>query len=977
MRAAWLCLFLLCAFVGGSRADEIELDRLETEDLDLLYFDPPQTYLTPYAARAALNSIEFQKRIFEWKPWEKVTLLLKDFTDSGNAAARSSPNNALLIDVAPLSQAFETMSGGERIYILMNHELVHVATMDVWNDQDAFWRNLFMGKPMPMNEHPESILYNYLATPRVNAPRWYLEGSAVFMETWMAGGLGRAQGAYDEMVFRAMVRDNAHFYSPLGLEAEGSSVDFQVGVNAYLYGTRFMSYLALTYSPEKMVAWLKRGPDSDGYYSNQFERVFGKPLDDAWADWIAWEHTFQTAALQSVRQHPLTPVKRFTPQALGSVSRLYYNASKDTLVGAFRYPGVIAHVGELSLKTGAVRRLVDIKGPMHYRVTSLAYDPATNTAWYTTDNNAFRDIIQIDIGSGATKMLIKDGRIGDLVFNRADRSLWGLRHLNGFVTLVRMDAPYEKWRQVHTWAYGEVPFDLDISPDGQLVSMSVSKINGAQTLSVFKLADMEGDKPQETATYNFGSAVPEGFVFSPDGRSLFGSSYYTGVSNIYRFDLATSKVDAMSNAETGFFRPIIRDDGSMIVLEYTGQGFSPVQIDAKPLTDLSAVKFLGNEVISKHPILKTWAVGSPSKVNLDEKITGRGKYVPSEEIGIGATYPIAQGYKGYGTFGWHLMLEDRLQFAKLYATASYTPTEALKESERFHLNIEYRTVNGYLRYWHNDADFYDLFGPTERSRKGDAFLAGYRWPLIYDPPIEMNFSADVGYFIGLDTLPGNQNVPASASEIGTFEFKMDYKDTNKSLGAVDHEKGYEWEAVWGSEFADSAFFPRARAGFNFGFPVGWAHSSLWLYSSAGITGGDRNNPLTPYYFGGFKNNYVDDKEVKRYREYDTLPGFEIDEVAARSFAKSVVEWNLPPVRFEDVGTPSIYLASIRPAVFGSVLFADPGLVSERTLGNAGAQIDFNFTLAHRLPMTFSVGYAAGIEDWSKRDEEWLISLKIM
>ena len=37
----------------------------------------------------------------------------------------------------------------------------------------------------------------------------------------MAGGYGRAQGAYDEMVFRAMVRDNAHFYSPLGLEAEG------------------------------------------------------------------------------------------------------------------------------------------------------------------------------------------------------------------------------------------------------------------------------------------------------------------------------------------------------------------------------------------------------------------------------------------------------------------------------------------------------------------------------------------------------------------------------------------------------------------------------------------------------------------------------------------------------------------------------------------------------------------------------------
>jgi hypothetical protein len=328
-------------------------------------------------------------------------------------------------------------------------------------------------------------------------------------------------------------------------------------------------------------------------------------------------------------------------------------------------------------------------------------------------------------------------------------------------------------------------------------------------------------------------------------------------------------------------------------------------------------------------------------------------------VGVGATYPIVQGYKGYGTFGWHLMLEDRLQFSKLYVTASYSPTESLKEAERFHLNVEYRTVNGYLRYWHNDADFYDLFGPTERSRKGDAVLAGYRWPLIYDPPIEMNFHADVGYYMGLDTLPGNQNVQPTASDIGTFEFKMDFKDTDKSLGA------------------DSAFFPRGRFGIDFGFPIGWEHSSLWFYSSAGVAGGDKNNPLTPYYFGGFKNNYVDDKEVKRYREFETLPGFEIDEVAARNFAKSVIELNLPPVRFEDVGTPSLYLGSIRPAVFASVLFADMDLGTERTVGNAGAQIDFNFTLAHRLPMTFSVGYAAGIEDWAKRDEEWLISLKIM
>ena len=116
----------------------------------------------------------------------------------------------------------------------------------------------------------------------------------MFLETWMAGGLGRAQGAYDEMVFRAKVRDGDKFYSPLGLESEGIAVDFQGGVNNYLYGTRFFSYLALIYGPDKAIDWLRRPEHSKAFYSARFKQVFGRRLDDVWNDWIAYEKKFQT-----------------------------------------------------------------------------------------------------------------------------------------------------------------------------------------------------------------------------------------------------------------------------------------------------------------------------------------------------------------------------------------------------------------------------------------------------------------------------------------------------------------------------------------------------------------------------------------------------------------------------------------------------------------------------------------------------------
>jgi hypothetical protein len=86
---------------------------------------------------------------------------------------------------------------------------------------------------------------------------------------------------------------------------------------------------------------------------------------------------------------------------------------------------------------------------------------------------------------------------------------------------------------------------------------------------------------------------------------------------------------------------------------------------------------------------------------------------------------------------------------------------------------------------------------------------------------------------------------------------------------------------------------------------------------------------------------------------------------------------LPPIRFRDVGSPSFFLKHIRPAVFYGGLRTDPGKPSERTLTSLGAQLDLEFTLAHRLPMTFSIGYAAGYEKGDRQGDEWIISLKIL
>jgi len=199
MRDRTLCLLLLLT-CNAAFADQspVNITALETPDLRLYYYD----YLAdiaPLAIRTFTNALSWQRRMFGWMPSERTTVILQDFADYGNAHAFAAPRGTLIVDVAPLSRAFETSPASERMYTTMNHELVHVLQSDISSAEDQWWRKLFLGKVSAQSRNPETLLYSYLTTPRFTAPRWYAEGGAVFLETFMAGGLGRAQGGYDEM----------------------------------------------------------------------------------------------------------------------------------------------------------------------------------------------------------------------------------------------------------------------------------------------------------------------------------------------------------------------------------------------------------------------------------------------------------------------------------------------------------------------------------------------------------------------------------------------------------------------------------------------------------------------------------------------------------------------------------------------------------------------------------------------------------
>jgi hypothetical protein len=970
---------LACAAAFHAAPAHAQLSKEEGSHLRLVYFGGAESYLVPYAARTFFNSLAFQAKLLGYEPETDITVLLVDFEDYGNAGVSVVPRSTMMVQVSPLSFAFETIAANERMNTIMNHELVHVATMDQAAGRDRTFRRLFGGKVNPISEQPETILYSYLTAPRASAPRWYHEGIAVFIDTWMAGGIGRAQSGYDEMVFRAMVRDNAHFYDPLGLVSEGTKVDFQLQINSYLYGTRFMMWLANTYSPEKLIEWVRRQEGSRAYYASHFEKVFGRSLGDAWRDWIEWERGFQQKNLDEIRKYPTTQYRDISSRALGSVSRAYYDPKAGKLYAAFNYPGVVAHVGAIEVATGALERLVDIKGPVIYTVTSLAFDPDAGQLFYTTDNGAHRDLVRLDPRTRETELLMKDARIGDLAFSRADKTLWGIRHLNGIVSLVRMKPPYKEWNRIYTWPYGTVVYDLDVSPDGARLSASFGEISGKQDVRILSTERILAGDATPEAQFDFGPSVPSGFVFTPDGKALVGSSYYTGVSNIFKYDIATKDVSALSNAETGFFRPVPRpEDSDLFVFRYSGEGFVPTRIAAKPLNDVSAITFFGERLVEAHPVLKTWRVGSPNDVQLEKKGLVHGVYELAGGLKRESFYPILQGYKDTAAVGMRANFSDPLQLNKLNLSISYTPAGSVDSDERLHLRADYQRYDWRARATYNDASFYDLFGPTKTGRKGYTAGLGYHRTLLFDEPRRIDLDTDVMFAGNLDRLPQYQNVAVDVDRLFAFEATLKGEDMRSSLGRVDDEKGMRWSVTVDGNRAAGEWFGRTHGTFDFGAPLPIDHSSLWLRSAAGISPGSREEPFANFFFGGFGNNWVDRGEVKRYRQYYAFPGADLNELGGRNFLKSTLEWNLPPLRFRRLGSPGFYVTWMRPALFVGALMTNLDHDAfRRTATNIGGQLDFQLITLSNLDMMLSFGAAAAFEDGFDPRREFMVSLKVL
>ena len=292
---------------------------------------------------------------------------------------------------------------------------------------------------------------------------------------------------------------------------------------------------------------MARKPGSRGYYAAQFRHVFGRSLESAWADWIVAEKAFQQKNLEAIRQYPITPHSDLDhPRAGLGVARLLRPDTRSRSTPPSTIRAWSRTSARLDVKTGEVERIVRLKGPMIYTVASLAYDPRDGILYYTTDNGDYRDLVRLDPQTGKTTAAAEGRahRRARLQHGRRRRSA-GIRHLNGLCTIVRMQAPYTEWTRVgDTSRTATVAYDLDVSPDGSKIVAAFGEIDGKMDVRVVLAKPRRCLKGDTTAaqTLRFRHRrCPSSFIFSPDGALRLRHVVLTGVSNVFRYELATRR----------------------------------------------------------------------------------------------------------------------------------------------------------------------------------------------------------------------------------------------------------------------------------------------------------------------------------------------------------------------------------------------------------------------------------------------------
>ena len=585
-------------------------------------------------------------------------------------------------------------------------------------------------------------------------------------------------------------------------------------------------------------------------------------------------------------------------------------------------------------------------------------------------------------------------RIGSIVYDNTHDCLYGLFSNGGTQSIVRLDRDLEHPEVIYAFPFGVSVFDSDISHDGKWLSFTSQGSNGEHTLLLFNTEELAKAvfKPVKLVTWrdsNLGQ-----FRFSLDDKYLIGSSYYTGVSNLWQINIETREMEMLSNTDIGLFAPLEITPGQLLALQFKRDGLQPVLLSREVVKDANAVNLYGQlayennkEALEQVGLLRD----SLPRKNFGDVYNNITSYNVLKEMRFAGAYPIISGFTDARAWnhmtpvlGYRFNVNDPVGLSSMKLSVGFSPWSNNAWKNKFHVDFDWKYYFWSLKAAWNHMDFYDLFGPMRKSRKGYVVQLAYDNINSLITPYSKSWGFSVAAYGDMDALPLYQEVEVQdVRSMQTASIYGKWSKMRTSLGGVMKEQGYELGIEGYGYLAGGRFYPSVEASGNFGTLVPFdRNTSFWLRTAAGHNFGDAESVFGTTYFGGFRNNYVDNRDAFQYRTTLAMPGAAIDAIPAHSFAKATAELNLRPLRLNNFGTLFCYPTWIQCSFFGTGLSVWNPNSSHKMYYSTGIQLTTELVFLNYLKTTLSIGYGhlfapSGFVGGRRGNNEFMISLKLL
>jgi hypothetical protein len=543
-------LFLMLSSFFPARAEagdpDLEFKTIRTEHFNIYYHQGLEE--TARVAASLCEEIHQDLSIlFGWEVSDTTEVVITDNTDSANGSAAVMGRPVMRLYATPPLLDSTLQAHDYWLRVLITHEYTHITHLSIRGPAANVVNSVF----------------GDIYLPNQMAPRWFIEGLAVLIETERTS-VGRIRSSLYEMYIRADALQGR--LQNLG-QLSNATRDYLRGSKHYIYGSMFMAYVHKKYGMEGIVKLCHLYGDSIIPYglNRLFKEVFGQDLVSLYDEWIA--HVKREAAVLRERliEQGLTTSRALT---LGGETkgRPIFAADDQAVLlaiadgvddpGVYRVPLGGGDPELLFITSGGTGITMDRTGRFFYSRTA----PYKNVY-------RFHDVFTVKPGHSPPKRLTEGMRaIYSAVSPKGDR-LAVVAKKGGESWLVVTDDRGHPLKTLIPAKPNHQVYEPIWSPDGRRIAAVIRRgpkvdlgLVDARTGEITYLTD---DRFLEQSP-----------AFDSTGRYLLFTSNRTGVDNIYAYDFETAHLRQVTNVLTGAFSPAVSNDGrTLAFLKYSTFGY--------------------------------------------------------------------------------------------------------------------------------------------------------------------------------------------------------------------------------------------------------------------------------------------------------------------------------------------------------------------------------------------------------------------